>query len=62
MTEKTPTQGEDPQVYAQELPDVGDRARRAVFNETWLIIAVVCVGVGLIGRYEIASRLGDPRP
>jgi uncharacterized protein (DUF58 family) len=56
--ERTPSQEKEATSFAEVLPDVGDRARLALFNETWLLIAVVCVGVGLIGRYESLTLLG----
>ena len=58
MTDRAPSQGEEPQTYAEELSGVGDQARLALFNETWMVIAVVCVLVGLVGRYESLTLLG----
>jgi uncharacterized protein (DUF58 family) len=55
----TPSSTEDgPNSYAEVIDRVGEPDRLAVFNEAWLIMAVVCVVVGLASRQESMTLLG----
>jgi uncharacterized protein (DUF58 family) len=51
-------EGPEPGSYAEAIDNVGEPERLAVFNEAWLIMAVVCVVVGLASRQESMTLLG----
>ena len=48
----------EPGSYAETLDRVGEPDRLALFNEAWLILAVVCVAVGLASRQDSMTLLG----
>ena len=48
----------EPGSYAEAIDRVGDPDRLALFNEAWLIMAVICVLVGLASRQESMTLLG----
>ena len=60
MSQTNPTEGtEDPSAsYAQEVQTIGDEKRLALFNEAWLILAVVAIIAGLIARQDGLPLLG----
>jgi uncharacterized protein (DUF58 family) len=49
---------DSPDVFAEALDHQGEPDRLTIFNEAWLVMAVVCVVVGLLSRQESMTLLG----